>query len=85
MTTTRSPFAPPNPAYDKVRQILLNAEYTHLRSFQPDDVEHSAEDRFEVWAGRKGSLILQVWKDAGLEYYANWPLGLTYDDLKEAL
>lgn len=78
----------PNPGYDKTATLLREAGYDCIRYFEvklPKGYLPS-EDRFEVWAGSKGVLIAQVWRDGnGVHLYADWSLGSTLDQLKEAL
>ncbi len=78
----------PNPAYDATTAILRGADYRCISEFtrQKERGYLMPEDHFEVWAGAKGTIIAQVWKDGnGVALYANWPLGYTHDDLKAAL
>lgn len=78
----------PNPAYESTTAILREAGYNRLSEFKRQQLPGYLipETHFEVWAGRKGTLILQVWKDGhGVATYADWPLGHTFDALKEAL
>jgi hypothetical protein len=77
-----------NPAYETTVQLLRAARYDCIRSFvairQPRCI--NPEIRFEIWAGRRGTLILQVWKDGnGVSAYADWPLGHTFTELEKAL
>lgn len=76
-----------NPAYEKTCDILREAGYQRLDSFSRGPTfARPPEDHFEIWAGRKGTLILQVWSDGnGVATYNNWSMGYTFDQLKAAL
>lgn len=78
----------PNPAYETTCKILREAGYNRLSEFKRAKMDGYLipESHFEVWGGRKGTLIMQVWKDGnGCSTYADWSLGHTFDQLKEAL
>ncbi len=78
----------PNPAYDKTCDILRESGYNRLSEFKRAKLAGYTipESHFEIWAGRKGTIIMQVWNDGnGCSTYANWPLGHTFEALKEAL
>lgn len=78
-----------NPAHDKTVAILHAKGYNRLRSFQANDCPRGAkpcEVGFEVWAGPKGTLIVQQWTEGnGAAVYASWPLGHTFEALEAAL
>lgn len=79
-----------NPAYEKTCDILRDAGYQRLDSFRrhlrAPEFASPPEDHFEIWAGRKGTLILQVWNGGnGATTYNNWSMGHTFDELKVAL
>ncbi len=78
----------PNPGYARTAVVLQDNGYQCIRQFSavlPRGLVAS-EDCFQVWAGRKGTLILQVWKDGhGVSTYADWALGHTFEELKAAL
>ena len=81
MTTTSPTRAPAtNEGYLKTTTALREAGYSLIRKFEgPDDLS--------LWAGRKGCVIVQRFSYApdGCATFADWPLGHTYDGLKEAL
>jgi hypothetical protein len=77
-----------NPACETTVQLLRAARYDCIRSFKAVRQFGCAnpENRFEIWAGPKGTLILQFWGDGnGVSAYADWPLGHTFTELEKAL
>lgn len=88
MPSTRSTPPVPNPAYDQTVVILNGAGYHRLDTFKraTNPGYLTPEDHFELWAGPKGTLILQVWKDGnGVHVLGTMGLGSTFEDLKAAL
>lgn len=79
---------PPNPGYDRTIRVLNEKGYRRLDSFERK-AERGVifpETHWEIWAGPKGTLVLQVWtKGNGVHVLGTMGLGNTDADLRAAL
>lgn len=78
----------PNPAYQRTSSLLIEKGYSCAREFtaKREPGTYILEERFEIWIGPKGCVMIQVWKDGnGCDVYTNWNAGHTFDELKAAL
>ena len=78
-----------NEQLHKVRELLAKHGYRcigcELAHRGPDDARGPSE--FEFWSGPKGVVLLQTESihDHGVLTYCDWPLGLSYEEMEEAL
>ncbi len=78
----------PNPGYDRTIRVLHDKGYQRLDSFTRTAERGCIlpESHWEIWAGPKGTLVLQVWtKGNGVHVLGTMGLGHTDDELKAAL
>lgn len=78
----------PNPGYDRTIRILHEKDYRRLDSFErkAERGQLVPETHWEIWAGPKGTLVLQVWKDGnGVHVLGTMGLGQTDEDLRAVL